>query len=162
MHGHRCGGVCQQAVGEAGGASSIVRGEGFARFNALCTVGAEDGGAQGKRGFVGRGQHRDWTVAVSAERQQQRALGADCIVAGRIVDGGEPLAQVIARGEAFDADRTLGRRGKPFELRQRMAYAGFAEALEAGGGEQRDVGLTRLQLGQPRGDIAAKADDPEV
>ena len=43
-----------------------------------------------------------------------------------------------------------------------MANASFAKAFEARSGEQGNVSLACLQLGEARGDIAAKADDPEV
>ncbi len=156
------GRLCQEAVREAGGAACVLRAERFAGLNPLCAVGAEDGCAQGERGFVGGSEHRDRAVAIAAQCQQQCAFGAHGIVAGLVVDGRKPRPNVTARFEAFDADGALGRGWQPIELRQRMTHAGFAKALKPGSGKQGHVSFTRLQFGKPRGDIAAKADNGEV
>lgn len=152
----------QQMCGKASGALFIGRGKGFGSLDALCTIRAENGGAQGKEACVMRGQRGDRAVAIAAQRLEQGTFGHHGMARFGMVDRTQPCAHRLIGCKAFHANRALGRCREPLVSRQWRSDRALMEAFKPGCGQQRHVGLARGQLAQSRGNIAAKAHDAKI
>ena len=149
------GGV-EQGFREGDGGFGVVERHALFGVDALCAVGAEQRGGEVQGHVVVAGVDRDRAVAGAAKASQQRAFGADGGVAGGVIDRGEQRDHVVARGEAFDADRALRGGWQPGGGVKGGANRGNIEAFEPCCGEQGDIGFTAFEFAESRGDIAAK------
>ena len=77
-----------------------------------------------------------------------------------MVDGSEKIAHPRIAAAALDSNGGLRRGGQPFLRIESDADIVFAQSVEPGSGEERRIGLARIEFGHTRGDIAANANHP--
>ena len=88
---------------------------------------------------------------------------ASAVAVSASIDRRQQRAGLGVVGAGLDADRALPDRRQEFvELEHRRRRIGETEPLQPGQRQQRRVGLALVELAQPRLDVAAQIDDPQI
>ena len=83
-------------------------------------------------------------------------------MAFRVIDRAQQVACARMVAAAFDPDGRLRGRGHPCFGIEPHAHCILAQPVETGSGKESRIGFARLELGHPRGDIAANTHHRQI
>ncbi len=110
-----------------------------------------------------RRQRADRHLTAALERAEEGALGARIEHRPGVAERRHRGASHLVVAADLYRDRTLPRRGKPVRrLEKRRNALRHAESVKAGGGEDRGVYVSVVDLLEPRRHVAAQFDDLEI